>query len=115
MAARPAAEHTVRNDRRVCLFIMLIIKITRKPVTTLVESNHCSPLPKDSGQQMFGLQFPCVEPPSFMLGVERPRARQVLDDVAEGLVDGDLLCRTTPFYLARQHLTNFSDDVLVAD
>lgn len=53
--------------------------------------------------------------PSFMLGVERPRARQVLDDVAEGLVDGDFLCRTTPFNLARQHLTNFSDDVLITD
>ena len=53
--------------------------------------------------------------PSFMLGVERPRAGQVLDDVAEGLVDGDLLGRTTPFDLARQHLTNFSDDVLITD
>ncbi len=70
----------------------------------MVDTGYCS-----------GSEFPCAGQPSFMLGVERPRACQVLDDVAEGLVDGDLLCRTTPFNLARQHLTNFSDDVLIAD
>jgi hypothetical protein len=53
--------------------------------------------------------------PTLGLGIHRPRARQILNDMAKGLVDGNLLCRTAPFDLATQHLTNLSDDVFITD
>jgi hypothetical protein len=53
--------------------------------------------------------------PALGLRIERPRARQILDDMAQGLVAGNLLCRAAAFDLAPQHLTNLSDNVLIAD
>ncbi len=47
--------------------------------------------------------------------VEGPRGCQVLDDVAEGFVDGDLVGRAAAFDLARQHLTDFRDNVVITD
>jgi hypothetical protein len=34
--------------------------------------------------------------PTLGLGVDRPRARKILDPIAKGLVDGNLPCRTAP-------------------
>src|ERR1051326_7240119 len=49
------------------------------------------------------------------LGIERPGAGQVLDDVAEGFVDGNLVWGAAAGDRSSQDLTNFSDDVIVAD
>ena len=49
------------------------------------------------------------------LSGERPRARQVLHDMAEGFVDGDLFCGAPPRDVACQDLPDFADDMLVAD
>ena len=47
--------------------------------------------------------------------VKRPRGREVLNDVPEGLVDGDVLGRAASFDLARQHLTDLGDNVVITD
>lgn len=47
--------------------------------------------------------------------VESPGAREVLNDVADRLVNGDLVGRASALYLACQHFADFGDDVVVAD
>src|SRR5690348_1480078 len=49
------------------------------------------------------------------LGIERPGAGQVLDDVAEGFVYGDLVWGAAAGDLSGQDLTDFGDDMIVAD
>ena len=56
----------------------------------------------------------CTRPTSI-LGIECPCARQILDDVAKRFIYSDLFWRTPAFDVARQHLTNFSNDMFIID
>jgi hypothetical protein len=53
--------------------------------------------------------------PALGLGIKSPSACQILNNMAKRFVDRNLLCRAAAFDLAPQHLTNLSDNVLIAD
>ena len=51
---------------------------------------------------------------SLVVGIERRRRCEVLHDVAEGFVGGDLLSALAAFDGARKHLADLADDMFVA-
>src|SRR5579864_8294821 len=53
--------------------------------------------------------------PLLRMRVEVPGARKVLNDVANGLVDGNLVWRSAALDLAGQNLADLRNDVVIAD